>query len=255
MAVAHDLEETDHDPTAHAELLAIRKAAAMLGKDLSSCSLYSTHEPCPMCATAIVWAQITHIGYGYGIRDAIKQGRRRVDLSCIELFSRAGAEIQVEDGLCKADCVILYDQDVRAEVRRLRRATDEQLIAYNLETTEKRVQWFNSAGGRGVSSGTDLVRNGYELLLKKLGIIETEAPIFQKTENQIVFHSINKCPTLEACKILQLDTRRVCRLSNEGATNSLLRQFDQRLSFSRNYERLRPYSEYCEEIISLRDDT
>jgi hypothetical protein len=59
------------------------------------------------------------------------------------------------------------------------------------------------------------------------------------------------CPTLEACRILDLDTRRVCRLYNEGATGELLRQVDPRLVFRRNYEKLRPYAAFCEEIIEL----
>ena len=45
---AHDCEETQADPTAHAEMGAIRDACVQLGKDLSSCAIVSTHEPCPM---------------------------------------------------------------------------------------------------------------------------------------------------------------------------------------------------------------
>ena len=48
---AHNLRETDHDPTAHAELIAIREAARGLGRwRLSDCTVYVTLEPCPMCA-------------------------------------------------------------------------------------------------------------------------------------------------------------------------------------------------------------
>jgi tRNA(adenine34) deaminase len=68
-------------------------------------------------------------------------------------------------------------------------------------------------------------------------------------EAEIVFHSANFCSTLEACRILELDTRHVCRLYNEKATQELIRQIDPRLRFSRNYEKLRPQSAYCEEMI------
>lgn len=57
IARAHNLRETTGDPTAHAEVLAIREAAKALGsRRLSDCTLYVTLEPCPMCAGAMVMA-------------------------------------------------------------------------------------------------------------------------------------------------------------------------------------------------------
>jgi tRNA(adenine34) deaminase len=54
--------EADHDPTAHAEMLALRAGAARLGgKRLAGCDLYVTLEPCPMCAAAIALAQIRRL--------------------------------------------------------------------------------------------------------------------------------------------------------------------------------------------------
>ena len=59
IAAAHNLVETSKDPTAHAEMLAIRQAAARLGGwRLTGCHMYVTVEPCSMCAGAIVWARI-----------------------------------------------------------------------------------------------------------------------------------------------------------------------------------------------------
>jgi tRNA(adenine34) deaminase len=56
---------TDADPTAHAELLAIRQAAAVLGSErLTECDLYVTLEPCAMCAAAIAFARIRRLYYG-----------------------------------------------------------------------------------------------------------------------------------------------------------------------------------------------
>ena len=55
----------DRDPTAHAELLAIRSAAIALGSErLAACDLYVTLEPCPMCAAAISFARIRRLYYG-----------------------------------------------------------------------------------------------------------------------------------------------------------------------------------------------
>jgi tRNA(adenine34) deaminase len=64
LAVAANERETTQDPTAHAELLAIRQAANTLGGwRLSGCTLYSTLEPCPMCAGAAHAARISRLVY------------------------------------------------------------------------------------------------------------------------------------------------------------------------------------------------
>ncbi len=65
IARAHNLRETWHDPTAHAEIIAIRQAARSLGTwRLTGCTLYVTIEPCPMCAGALVQARLTRLVYG-----------------------------------------------------------------------------------------------------------------------------------------------------------------------------------------------
>ena len=65
IARAHNLTETLHDVTAHAEMQAITSAADMLGgKYLTDCTLYVTLEPCVMCAGALGWAQVKRVVYG-----------------------------------------------------------------------------------------------------------------------------------------------------------------------------------------------
>lgn len=65
VAAAHNERELTHDPTAHAELLAIRRAAAALGRwRLHDATLYVTLEPCPMCAGALVNARIPRLVFG-----------------------------------------------------------------------------------------------------------------------------------------------------------------------------------------------
>ena len=65
IARAHNRVERDRDPTAHAELLAIRAAAAILGSPrLPDCDLYVTLEPCPMCAQAIAFARLRRLYFG-----------------------------------------------------------------------------------------------------------------------------------------------------------------------------------------------
>ena len=65
IARAHNRPLIDRDPTAHAELLAIRAAAIALGSErLAGCDLYVTLEPCPMCAAAISFARLRRLYYG-----------------------------------------------------------------------------------------------------------------------------------------------------------------------------------------------
>lgn len=65
IASAHNQREQLHDPTAHAEMIAITQAAGVVGDwRLEGCTLYVTLEPCPMCAGAIVLARITRVVYG-----------------------------------------------------------------------------------------------------------------------------------------------------------------------------------------------
>ena len=66
-----------HDPTAHAEMLAIRAACASMGQErLSGCDLYVTLEPCAMCAGALNWAKIDTIYYG---ASDVKRGFSLID--------------------------------------------------------------------------------------------------------------------------------------------------------------------------------
>lgn len=65
LALASNRTEQDHDPTAHAEILALRRAAALVGEPrLPLCDLYVTLEPCAMCAAAISFARIRRLVFG-----------------------------------------------------------------------------------------------------------------------------------------------------------------------------------------------
>ena len=65
IARAHNQTQLLNDVTAHAEMLAITSAATYLGsKYLTDCTLYVTLEPCPMCAGALYWSQLTKVVYG-----------------------------------------------------------------------------------------------------------------------------------------------------------------------------------------------
>lgn len=77
LAIASNTVLGTHDPTAHAEINAIRKATKKLGShDLSECTLYTTAYPCPMCLGAIIWSNIKKVYYGCSQIDADNIGFR-----------------------------------------------------------------------------------------------------------------------------------------------------------------------------------
>jgi tRNA(Arg) A34 adenosine deaminase TadA len=258
VARTHDREETDSDPTSHAEINAIRLATGEFGRDFSDCTLITTHEPCPMCAGAIIGSGIKTLVYGFSIAQAMAEGRSRINLNCRELFDRTGdmrgRDIQIYSGILEEQCAVLYRQDVRAEINKLRGVTQEKLTALSEELTSKRVAWYQKMKPVLRLDTGSLVEKGYGLLLQKLGIEPDEAPVILKDSHRIVFHSQNFCPTLEACRILDLDTRIICKHLNEGPTDMLMKQLDPRLGFGRNYLKLRPYCDYCEEMVTIKEE-
>jgi tRNA(Arg) A34 adenosine deaminase TadA len=75
IAEASNSVTLDNDPTAHAEVNAIRKATKILGTfDLSGCDIYTSCEPCPMCLGAIYWAHLDTIYYANNRQDAARIG-------------------------------------------------------------------------------------------------------------------------------------------------------------------------------------
>jgi len=100
-----------HDPTAHAEIQAIRQTAAQTGNyRLENATLYATLEPCAMCAGALVNARIARLVFGG--RDLRFGGvRSKFRIADSELLNH---RVQVVEGVMAADCVALLEQFFRA---------------------------------------------------------------------------------------------------------------------------------------------
>jgi tRNA(adenine34) deaminase len=99
IAAAHNMPRGLHDPTAHAEVLAIRAAAAALGNErLDGCELWVTLEPCAMCAGAIAHARIAKLYYaaadpkGGAVEHGARVFRHEQCLHSPEVYSGMGAE-------------------------------------------------------------------------------------------------------------------------------------------------------------------
>jgi len=75
VATGSNMVTTTNDPTAHAEVVAIRNACLTLGTfALTGCEIYTSCEPCPMCLAAIYWARLSAIYYGNTAADAANAG-------------------------------------------------------------------------------------------------------------------------------------------------------------------------------------
>src|SRR5687768_12185307 len=102
IAVSGNRSFRDESPIAHAETLVILEAAKKLGtRHLNGCILYTTHEPCPMCASVAVWSRLKGVVYGARNKDmmdysVINSGRkylwRTIDISCEEVLKKATAD-------------------------------------------------------------------------------------------------------------------------------------------------------------------
>jgi tRNA(Arg) A34 adenosine deaminase TadA len=85
---------SNNDPTAHAEVMAIREACRKLGVfDLAGCELYTSCEPCPMCLGAIYWARLSHVYFAGGAADASAAGFD--DSNIYREFALSGAQRQI----------------------------------------------------------------------------------------------------------------------------------------------------------------
>jgi tRNA(Arg) A34 adenosine deaminase TadA len=110
VAVAHNTVWRDHDPTAHAEVNAIRLASAALGSiDLRGCSMFCTCEPCPMCLAAIHWSKIPRVVFGATIADAAAAGFSELRIPARELAKLGGSPLRVESGLFEEECRALFE--------------------------------------------------------------------------------------------------------------------------------------------------
>ena len=111
---------SENDPTAHAEINAIREACKNIGSyDLSGCELYTSCYPCPMCLSAIIWANIKKVYYGntkedaaeIGFRDEfiyeyIKNGNSNADVLSLESMDREETIKAFEEYKAKDDKIV-----------------------------------------------------------------------------------------------------------------------------------------------------
>jgi hypothetical protein len=143
------------------------------------------------------------------------------------------------------------ERETRWWLAQLQNADETRLHEIERTLSDKRISWFTDNRDLIDHLGGDYTQRAYELLLLKIGADPEEVPVVERTHRRIVFHSRNFCPSLEACRKLHLDTRYVCKVVLERPADLLVKQLHPDLVFSRNYDRIRPHTNYCEEMISL----
>jgi len=109
IVAAHNIVWLTTDPTAHAEVNAIRLAAQKLDTiDLSECEMFTTTEPCPMCLSAIHWAKFKRVVFGATIADASIAGFTELHIPAKKMALEGGSSLIVEDGLLVNECRDLF---------------------------------------------------------------------------------------------------------------------------------------------------
>ena len=110
VGLGHNRKESDQDPTAHAEMVALREAAAALGNwRLVDVTLYATLEPCPMCAGAMIQARLGRLVYGAADR------RFGADGTVVDLLDepRFNHRVEVRAGLLQEESATLLQSFFR----------------------------------------------------------------------------------------------------------------------------------------------
>jgi len=119
IAVAHNTVLKYKNATYHAEVEAIKEASKFLNNwDLKDCTIYSTTEPCPMCFSAIHWANIKRIVYGTKIKDVKKLGFNELTISNKQMKKLGKAKLVITSNFMRADCISLlkkYNTFLRAD--------------------------------------------------------------------------------------------------------------------------------------------
>ena len=106
----------DTDPTAHAEVMAIKDACKnMQSIDLSGCDIYSSCEPCPMCTAAIYWANLKNIYYSNTEKDALQYGF--VDKEILEELKKPTAKRKIKSTrITNPDALKVFDKALKTHL-------------------------------------------------------------------------------------------------------------------------------------------
>lgn len=116
MATAFTELHSRPDPTAHAEIIALRRACLSVNsRYLPGCFLYTTLEPCPMCTSAAIWAKVEGIVYGATVEDAADFARqsgpsfswRQINIKASYVVAHGTPVLRLHEGFMRDECLKL----------------------------------------------------------------------------------------------------------------------------------------------------
>lgn len=118
IAAVENAVKRSEDPTQHAEMLAIRMAAQSLGsRHLEKCILYSTHEPCPMCTGAAIFARMQGIVYGATLEDMAHYSMhhknadfswRTISIYARDIIEKGDPKLEIVGEFMREECLKLF---------------------------------------------------------------------------------------------------------------------------------------------------
>lgn len=118
LSVAHNSAKADMDTTAHGEVQAIRAASRRVKRlTLSGATIYTTCEPCPMCFTACLWANLGRIVYACRIEDAAEAGIRQISISARQMKRLTQSDVLLTADVLREDSLKLFDAWARDKIR------------------------------------------------------------------------------------------------------------------------------------------
>jgi len=109
VAGAFNTVKAENDPTAHAEINAIRQLPVELKSQMGEMTLYTTCEPCPMCMGAILFAGVGAVVFGASIAE-ISRFYRQIHIPCKEIAERGFGNVQITGNVLEAECLVLLSK-------------------------------------------------------------------------------------------------------------------------------------------------
>lgn len=119
LSAAHNCVWATTDITAHAEIVALRKACARSGQvHLAGAIVATTCEPCPMCMSALHWARVETVYYGASIADATAAGFNELHISAVDVVRQGRSSVKLVSGILADECAALFQQWLKSKQAR-----------------------------------------------------------------------------------------------------------------------------------------